>query len=128
MNIYQLLAAVLACLMIYLVVRGINERCAVYVSLAGATVLLFYVCARISPIFGFIHHLAESAGVKNEYFQAVMKGLAVCYLGEFVIGICKDCGQAGWGDKVEIACRCALLVVAIPLFEDFLEIIMGLLE
>lgn len=128
MNIYQLLAAVFACLLIYLLLRGINERFAVFASMAGAVLILFYVCARLGSIFTFINHLSQSAGVHNEYFEAVLKGLAICYLGEFTVGACKDCGQSGWADKVEIACRCTLLVLAIPLFEDFLAVITGLLE
>lgn len=128
MNIYQLLAAILAALLVFLLIRGVNDRFAVYVSLAGAILILVYVCARLSSIFVFIQHLAESAGIKNQYFKVVLKGLTICYLGEFSIGLCKDCGQSGWGDKLEVACRCTLLVLAIPLFEDFLEIITGLLE
>ncbi|MBQ8894249.1 MAG: stage III sporulation protein AD [Clostridia bacterium] len=128
MNIYQLLASVVACLLIYLILKGFNERFAVYVSIAGAILILFYVCTKLASVFGFIQHLANSAGIENQYFEAVIKGLAVCYLGEFTVSACKDCGQSGWSDKVELACRCTLLVLAIPLFEDFLQVILGLLE
>lgn len=128
MTIYQLLGAVIACLLIYLLLKSINERFAVFVSIAAALVVLFYVCTKLSSVFVFINHLADSAGVNNEYFTTIIKGLAICYLGEFTISVCKDCGQTGWGDKVELACRCTLLVLAIPLFEDFLNVVVGLLK
>ena len=127
MNIYQLLTAIIGCLLIYLFLKQVNERYAVFVSVAGGTVILLFVCTKLSSVFSFIEHLAESAGVNNQYFEVVLKGLTVCYLGEFTVSSCKDCGQSGWGEKVEIACRCTLLVLAIPLFEDFLQIILGLL-
>ena len=128
MNIVQLLASVIACLLIFLLLKVFNERFAVFASIGGAILVLFYVCTKLSSVFTFIHHLADSAGINNTYFQAVLKGLTVCYLGEFTVSTCKDCGQGGWGDKVELACRCTLLVLAIPLFEDFLEMLMGLLK
>ncbi|PWM38712.1 MAG: hypothetical protein DBX52_06480 [Clostridiales bacterium] len=128
MSIYQLLGSVIACLLIYLLLKGVNERFAVFASAAGAILILFYVCTKLSSVFVFINHLADSAGINNGYFEVVIKGLAVCYLGEFTVSTCKDCGQNGWGDKVELACRCTLLVLSIPLFEDFLNIIVGLLE
>lgn len=128
MNIYQLLISVAACLLIFLVLKSVNERFAVFVSIGGAILILFYVVSKLTSVFAFIQHLAESAGIKNQYFETVVKGLAVCYLGEFTVSSCKDCGQSGWGDKVELACRCTLLVLAIPLFEDFLDVIVGLLE
>ena len=128
MNIYQLLAAVIACLLAYLVLKNFNEKFSVFASAAGAVLILYYVCTKLSSVFTFIQHLSESAGINNDYFNVVLKGLAVCYLGEFTVSTCKDCGQSGWGDKVELACRCTLLVLAIPLFEDFLDVVVGLLK
>ncbi len=128
MSIYQLFAAVGAILAIYLILKSFNERFAVYVSLAGAVVLMLYICMKLSAVFSFVRHLAESISISNEYFGVILKGLAICYLGEFTVSTCKDCGQGGWGDKVELACRCTLLVLAIPLFEDFLDIIVRMLE
>ena len=128
MSIYQLLASIIACLLLYLLLKTFYERFAVFATVAGAVLILFYVCTKLTSVFTFINHLAESAGINNEYFEVVIKGLAICYLGEFTVSTCKDCGQSGWGDKVELACRCTLLVLAIPLFEDFLDVIVGLLE
>ena len=128
MNIYQLLGMVIACLIIYLLLKNLNERFAIFVTVAGCIVVLVFVLTKLSSVFVFIRHLAANAGIQNDYFEAVIKGLAICYLGEFTVNFCKSCGQTGWGEAVELACRCTLLVLAIPLFEDFLEIIVGLLE
>ncbi len=128
MTIYQLLGSVIAGLIIYLLLKNVNERFAVFASAAGAVLILFFVVTKLSAVFVFINHLADSAGIRNKYFEVVLKGLVICYLGEFTVSTCKDCGQNGWGDKVELACRCTLLVLAIPLFEDFLNILVGLLK
>ncbi len=128
MSIFQLLAAVIAGLLLYLLLKGFNERFAIFASVAGAIMIIFYVSTKLTSVFTFVQHLAEQAGVQNDYFKVVLKGLAVCYLGEFTASACKDCGQSGWCDKVELACRCTLLVLSIPLFEDFLQVIVGLLE
>ncbi len=128
MSIYQLLAAVVGCLLVSIVLKVFNERFLVFVSVAGAVLILFFICTKLTSVFTFVHHLADSAGVKNTYFEVVIKGLTICYLGEFTVSACKDCGQNGWSDKVELACRCSLLVLAIPLFEDFLDVVMGLLK
>ena len=128
MSIFQLFAAVIAGLLLYLLLKGFNERFAIFASVAGAIMIIFYVSAKLTSVFTFVQHLAEQAGVHNDYFKVVLKGLAVCYLGEFTSSACKDCGQGGWSDKVELACRSTLLVLSIPLFEDFLQVIVGLLE
>ncbi len=128
MSIYQLLGLVMICLVLFLLLKSFNERFAVFITVAGCVIVLAFVLTKLSSVFVFIQHLSESAGIQNEYFQAVIKGLAICYLGEFTVSFCKSCGQSSWGDGVELACRCTLLVLAIPLFEDFLDILLGLLE
>lgn len=128
MSIFQLLASVVACLLAYILLRSFNERFAFFVSIAGAIMIAFYVATKMVSVFAFVHHLADQIGINNRYFKTLIKGLSVCYLGEFTASACKDCGQNGWCDKVELACRCTLLVLAIPLFEEFLRIIVGLLE
>ena len=128
MDIYQLLGGVIAALIVFLLIRNINERYSVFVAVGSVLLVLVYVLTKLSSVFTFINHLAKNAGVNNRYFEAVIKGVAVCYLGEFTVSSCKSCGQNGWGDAVEMACRCTLLVLAIPLFEEFLNVLMGLLE
>ena len=128
MTVFQLMAAVIVCLISGLLLKSFNERFAVYISLAGIVIVLGFVLIKLSSVFAFIYQLAEDAGIKSDYFQVVIKGLAVCYLGEFTTSACKSGGQNGLGDAVELACRCTLLVLAIPLFEDFLAIIVGMLE
>jgi len=128
MNIFRLLGIIIVCLVIFLLLRAFNERFAVFVTLGGAVILLFYVCTQLSSVFEFARHLADGAKIKSEYFAVIIKGLTVCYLGEFTVGVCKDCGQNGWAEKIDLACRCTLLVLAIPLFEDFLKVIVGLIE
>lgn len=128
MTIYGLLTAMMAGLLLYLVVRSFNERFAVFITIGGTLLVLFFVCSKLSDVFTFANTLSDRIGVESKYFNVILKGLSICYISEFAVGFCKDCGQGGWADKLELACRCALLVLAIPLFEDFLSIVLRLLE
>ncbi len=128
MTIFSLLTAMMVYLLLYLIVRSFNERFAVFVTIGGTLMVLFFVCSKLSSVFTFANELSERIGVESKYFKVVLKGLSICYISEFAVGFCKDCGQGGWADKLEMACRCALLVLAIPLFEDFLSIVLRLLE
>lgn len=128
MNIFTLLSTVAACLLMYLLVKSFHDRFTGFITIAVAIFLLFFICTKLSSVFTFVQHLAESVGVNNKYFKIVLKGISICYLCEFTVSACKDCGQAGWGEKVELACRCTILVMSIPMFEDFLDILTGFLK
>ena len=128
MDIAKLLISAAGLAVLYLAVRSINERFAVLVSLAVGILILFAIIVALKPIFVFVQELASGTGIDNRYFKTVIKCLAMCYLCEFSAGICRDIGQGGWGEKLELACRCSLLVLAIPLFEEFLDVVVNLLE
>ena len=120
--------AMVVALILFLILRSVNERYTVFITLGGSLLLLFFICSKLSAIFLYLRELGDRVGVENNYFNIIMKCLGICYVTEFTGGFCKDCGQNGWAEKMELACRCVILVLAIPLFEDFLNVIMKLLE
>jgi stage III sporulation protein AD len=128
MTIYNLLAATAAGLLLFLLIRSINDKFAVFVTVGGSLLILLFICSKLSDMFSFAEELGERIGVDNKYFNVIFKGLSICYISEFTVWFCRDCGQSGWADKIEMACRCALLTLAIPLFEDFLTIVLRLME
>lgn len=128
MSFYDLLIAMMVALILFLILRSVNERYSIFITLAGSLFLLFFICSKLSAIILYLQELVERVGVKNNYFNIILKCLGICYVTEFTVGFCRDCGQGGWAEKIELACRCVILVLAIPLFEDFLNVIMKLLE
>ncbi len=128
MSIYQLCAGVVGALLIYLFLKNTQERFATLLFIAGSILILLFLLPKIPPLFSFANQLADYAQINQTYFSSVLKSLAICYLGEFTAGICKDFGVAGWGEKIELACRCSLLFIALPLFEDFISMLTEMLK
>ena len=128
MTIYQLLFWIIGAVILHLLIRNFNEKYAVFISLGCGILIIFFICQKLFPIVGFLEKLRDAAKIKNQYFEVILKGIAICYLSEFAMGICKDCGLQGWVDKIELACKCAILVMSVPLLEEFLEVIVGLMK
>lgn len=128
MTIYRVIAILFIALILWLIMRNINERYTVFITIAFSVLILIYITGELSSIFSFIKKIADNSGLNNKYFKTIIKGLSICYLCEFIAGFCKDCGQNGWADKVELACKCTLLVLAMPLFEDLLKMVIRLME
>ena len=69
MTIYSLLTAIMVCLLLYLIVRSFNERFAVFVTIGGTLMVLFFVCSKLSSVFTFANELSERIGVESKYFK-----------------------------------------------------------
>ncbi len=128
MNIYQLCAGVVASLLIYLVVKSTQDKFASVILIAGGLLILLFIVEKIPPLIKFAYQLATYAEVNEIYFRTVLKAIAICYLSEITSGICKDFGAVTWADKIVLACRCSMLIVALPLFEEFLALVTRFLK
>ncbi len=128
MTVYQLLGLIVGALILYLFLKQAQERFALLLIAGVGLVILLFVLKQIPALLDFTKELAGYANVNEQAFQSVLKGLAICYLGDMTVGICKDFGVPAWCEKIELACRCSLLLIALPLFRDFLSLLTGMLK
>ena len=88
-------------------------RIAVTVSLA--TLLL----GAAEPLLSLLSTLG-SAG-ESTHVTVLVKGLGIAMLTQITAGICRDCGESGIAEGVELAGRLAILLLCLPLCEELLE-------
>lgn len=111
-----------------LVFKQYKPEYAMVVSLC-CTVLFFGVLlAEMVPAFSLMRQTAEQAGVSASYVRILLKCLGVCYLTETGSQICREAGQLSAAFQLELCGRVMILLLALPLFERLLEIVVQLLR
>lgn len=90
-----------------------------------ATLLIFGSIG--NAITGLIEKI-EEYGIKTEYFSVALKALGIGYITSFVADACRDCGQTSLATKAELAGKCAIFVVSLPLLMTVLDIAVGFLK
>lgn len=101
-----------------------------YSSLLSITicVLIFsFIITKIEVVFVFIKQLEGMISIESQYIFIMLKMIGIAYIAEFVIGICKDAGFAAIGGQIEVFAKISILVVSLPLFLTFLEMMGKLL-
>ena len=99
------------------------------------TVLVLLVCAifllssagYIKQIFSTVKSILDSAKIDDMYIKIVFKCLGVIYLSQFAADYCKDCGENAIASQVILAGKVSVLVISLPLFKAFTEIIKSLI-
>ena len=89
-------------------------RIAVTVSLA--TLLI----GSAEPLLTLLSSLGVGAG-GSTHVTVLVKGLGIAMLTQITAGICRDCGESGIAEGVELAGRLAILLLCLPLCEELLE-------
>jgi len=97
-------------------------------SLGGGVLLLFVILSEFHPIMLTVQKLFNQTTTKTIYADVLWKALGISYLTSFAISAAEDAGEGALAQKIELAGQIALLVLALPLFEEVTELALSLLQ
>lgn len=88
--------------------------------LALAVVLAAAVIAMSAPLVAYIRTLTEEAGVPG-YAEFLLKALGLTVLTQCCAELCRESGESGVANGVEIAGKVEILLLALPLIGEILS-------
>ena len=108
--------------------RQYKPEYAMVVSLAAAGLIFGLLVADLIPAFSMMRGLMDRVGFSGEYVRILIKCLGICFLCDLAGQICREAGQGAISAKIDLAGKTAVLLLTLPMFEQFLEIALSLIE
>lgn len=65
--------------------------------------------------------LADRTSLSGQELTTLLKIMGLAYVTDFVAGLCRDAGQGSVAAKVELAGRCGIVFLSLPLAATLLE-------
>lgn len=81
----------------------------------------------LDKVFDFVRRLADSSGIQSDYASIIFKVLGICFLGDFAISVCNDRHYSSLSSMLDIFCKITVLVLALPILNDIIDILEDLL-
>ena len=72
--------------------------------------------------------LMERAALSSEVVKILIKALGVCCLCELAGQVCREAGQLAIASKIDLAGKVTILLLALPLFRELLELSLSLMD
>ena len=110
MDIFRIIGVGLATAVTALIVKQVKPEIAIIVGVAGGVIMLLMLVDSVTGIFA-----------------AVLKIIGVGYITEFSANLCVDAGSTSIANKILLAGKILILVSAIPIVTNLIDIISGLL-
>lgn len=107
--------------------KQIKPEFAVIITVAGSVVMLAYILGFFGKLVTFYNELTLRTGINQEYFSILLKAIGVGYLVEFASNVCRDSGNNAFADKVILAGKISILLLAMPILESIFQLISDLL-
>ncbi len=126
-SLYKIISIAIITCAACLIVKPIRSDFAVFISIVGGIIVLFYAISYLSQIFDVFNNIFNISGINSSIYSVVLKIIGIGYLTEFTAGICNDTGNSSLGDKVLLGGKIVILVMAIPIVTSILDIVVELL-
>ena len=128
MDIFKILAICIITAVLAVVLKQQKAEYALTVALAGGTIITLCILKGIIAPIEYINAKLLNNGINTEYFAVALKALGIGYVTGFIADICRDSGQASLAAKAELAGKCAIFIISVPLIAAVLETALSFLK
>lgn len=126
-TLYKILGVAIVTCIAYLVVKPVKPDYAIFISVVGGMVVLFFTISYLSQIFDVLNNIFNMSNLNTSLYVLIFKIIGIGYLTEFTASICSDTGNGSLADKVLLGGKIVILVMALPIVTSILNIVMELL-
>ena len=127
MNFMGLIAIALLATTLSVMIKKYNPEYSIFISIIAGIFILCMILSELTPSIQKINGLISASGISSEYAKILFKTLGVCFLVQFASDSCNDAGESSLASKIELAGKVLIITMALPLFEQVIKIVSGLL-
>lgn len=110
------------------VLRTQRPELAVCLSLLAAAVTVGLLLGQLSPMVTALRRMSAWGGVGENGLTVVLRGAGICLVTQLAADTCRDAGDSALAGKAELTGRILLLLLAVPLYEQILALIVGVVN
>ena len=112
---------------IALSIKNYSKEFSILVAMITGILIVFQILEILTESIAFIESVYEKTGLDFLYMRIVMKVIAVAYISEFAIQICKDAEFGSIASKIELGGKLIILSLSIPIIKAILDTVTSLL-
>ena len=125
MDIVRVIGIALLTTFAALILKQNRPELAAIVSLTGGLVILLMFTQGLSSVINNLTQIVQRTGIRSDVFVALLRIIGIGYLTEFAAGICQDADNNSMAQKVTLAGKVLILILAIPIINNLIEVVLG---
>jgi len=127
LEIMQVVALGLIVAVFAVLLRQERPEMALILVLGFGVIVFLFVLGKLGAIINVFQDVTRRAQVDELYLATLLKILGIAYIAEFGAQVCRDSGEGTVANKIELAGKVLIMILALPIFAAILEAIMRLL-
>jgi stage III sporulation protein AD len=127
MDIIKIIGVGFVTLIISIMLKEYRKDFAIYASLVGGAIILYFAIDYLKSIVNFLDSLS-STGISRDFILLLVKITGISILTEFAVSICKDMGESAIANKVDLGGKLLVISLSIPVISATLSGLLKLLQ
>ncbi len=127
MTVGEVLRWVALILAALLLTRVTGREFAVVVTLLTCVLVLAGAAEFLEPVVEFLRELRRLADLNGQAMGILLKAAGIGLISQLAALLCADAGEGALGKAVELGASAAILWLSLPLLEEILAVVQGLL-
>lgn len=127
MDILKLILIVIVSAIIIVYLQSVNKEIAMIATIFAGGLVLISIVDIIAEIFNLYQYIASLGGISDDYIKIIAKVTLICYVVEFGAGIIEDFGLKSLADKLIVAGKVVITIMAIPVITSLIRVIENLI-
>lgn len=125
--IFKIIAIGLISCVAAMIVRPVRSDFSIIIGIAGGLIIIVLIINYFTGIINTLKDIIGITGLNSSIYTILLKIIAIGYLIDFSAGICTETGNSWLGDKIILGGKIVIMVMALPIITNILNIIMELL-
>ena len=110
-----------------LLLRQVKPELAVVVGLVGTILIFMMLVSGLTQIVSSINGIVKQTGMATQLFASILKIVGIGYLCEIASSICQEAGAKAVADMVILGGKLIIMVLAIPIIQALVDVVLGVL-
>ena len=127
MEILKIVGIGIITTIVIIIIKQIKPEFAVVALISGVIIMLYFIFSYFGNVLNVFNQILNKTGVNSELFGIILKIVGVGYIIEFGASICADSGNPAIADKIILGGKLLILVLAMPIITNLLDLIIGLI-
>lgn len=127
-NILSITAIAIIASILSLMLKKDRPEISFVLSIVAGIVILFMLFPAARSALDIIENLSDIAGIKIEYMTVIIKSCIIAMITSVAAATCRDSGNSSLAMKLEIAGRVAIIILAFPVINTLLSLILSVIN
>ncbi|MEG0855032.1 MAG: stage III sporulation protein AD [Terrisporobacter sp.] len=123
----QLVGIAMVSTILCLVIKKDAPEMANFVAITAGIIILLSVIMKLNFIVEGIQTLSQKVNIPSMYITLIIKLIGICYIIEFAVSLCNDCGEKNIATKLEFGGKIIIMTMSFPILLSIVDTIINLI-